>query len=300
MWLLSQVFDDGVAYNAPGAFRLVGALDVEVLEQALQALVQRHEILRTTYSVIDSHPMQVIAPEAPPVKVRLVDISERTTDDQEAEVHRILKDESRFAFDLVNGPVMRATVIRLGPEDHVFMLVLHHVATDGWSRGVLYKDLTVLYDAVRQGVPSPLPPLPIQYADYAVWHRRWLEGGVLDQQLDYWKRNLHRAPSRLDLPTDFPRPPIRSYLGDHSSLMVDIPTREGLRTLARSNDATLFVSLLATFGTLLGRYSGQEDVVIGTPFAGRNRTEFEAMVGYFINPLALRIDLSGDPSFAEL
>ena len=296
LWLLSQVFDDGIAYNAPGAFQLEGPLDLELLTRAFEGLVQRHEILRTTYSVIDGVPMQVIAPRAP-LELNVVDLRGRPADEREAAAQAVLKEESRFAFDLVNGPVMRPTVIRLADDEHILMLNMHHVATDGYSRTALYHDLTVLYEAFGNDLPSPLEPLPIQYADYAVWQRAWLDGGVADAQLEYWKRKLARAPSRLELPTDFPRPPVRSYLGDNMSMMLDMATREGLRATARRSDATLFVSLLALFGTLLHRYAGQDDIVIGTPFAGRNRTELEAMVGYFINPLALRIDLSGDPTF---
>lgn len=299
LWLLSQVFDDGIAYNAPGAFHLEGALDLEVLRRCFGALVERHEILRTTYTVIDGRPMQVIG-SASPVDLNVVDLRDLPPDERSAEAQKILKDESRFAFDLVNGPVMRATVIQLSSNENILMLNLHHVATDGYSRSALFRDLTVYYDAFAREREPTLPPLPIQYADYAVWQREWLETGVADAQRVYWESKLAGAPSRLELPSDYPRPPVRSYLGDHMSMMLDMPVREGLRGAARRSDATLFVATLALFSTLLSRYSGQDDVVIGTPFAGRNRTELESMVGYFINPLALRVDLSGDPTFAEL
>ncbi|HWJ51150.1 MAG TPA: amino acid adenylation domain-containing protein [Solirubrobacteraceae bacterium] len=299
LWLLSQVFDDGIAYNAPGAFHLEGTLDLEVLKRCFEALVERHEILRTTYTVIDGRPMQVIGSTAP-VDLNVVDLRGQPSEEREAEAQKVLKDESRFAFDLVNGPVMRATVIQLSDNENILMLNLHHVATDGYSRSALFRDLSVFYDAFLLGEEPSLPTLPIQYADYAVWQRAWLDSGVADAQLGYWQRKLAGAPSRLDLPTDYPRPPVRSYLGDHMSMMLDMPAREGLRSAARDSDATLFVAMLALFSTLLSRYSGQDDVVIGTPFAGRNRTELESMVGYFINPLALRVDLSGDPTFSEL
>jgi amino acid adenylation domain-containing protein len=299
LWLLSQVFDDGIAYNAPGAFQLEGPLDLELLARAFQALTERHEILRTTYRVIDGRPMQLIGPAAP-VELNVVDLRGRSADERETESQRILKEESRFRFDLVNGPVMRPTVIRLSDNDHILMVNMHHVATDGYSRTAIYHDLTALYEAFANDRPSPLTPLPIQYVDYAVWQRQWLDGGVGASQLEYWKNKLARAPSRLDLPTDFPRPPARSYVGSNMSTMIDMATREGLRATARRSDSTLFVSLLAVFATLLSRYAGQDDIVVGSPFAGRNRTELESMVGYFINPLALRIDLSGDPTFDEL
>jgi amino acid adenylation domain-containing protein len=299
LWLLSQVFDDGIAYNAPGSFQLEGPLDLELLRRALEALTDRHSILRTTYRLIAGAPMQVIG-VVEPVEINVIDIRGLPSDDQHAESQRILAEESRFRFDLVNGPLMRPTVIQLADAEHILMLNMHHIATDGYSRSALYRDLTVLYEAFAKDLPSPLAPLRIQYADYAAWQRTWLDQGVADAQLEYWKRKLARAPSRLDLPTDLPRPPVRSWVGDNVSLMLDTPTREALRGVARRENATLFVALLAVFGTLLARYSGQDDIVIGTPFAGRNRTELESMVGYFINPLALRLELSGDPTFTEL
>ncbi len=299
LWLLSQVFDDGIAYNAPGAFQLEGTLDLDVLTRAFEGLVDRHAILRTTYFEIDGRPLQRIGSDTS-VELNVIDLRGRRADEQHAEAQRILKEESRFAFDLVNGPVMRPTVIRLADDEHILMVNMHHVATDGYSRGALYRDLTALYEAFADERPSPLEPLEIQYADYAVWQREWLDSGIADAQLKYWESKLARAPSRLDLPTDFQRPPVRSWVGDYMSLMLDLQTREGLRAAGRRGDSTLFVSLLATFAALLARYSGQDDVVIGTPFAGRNRTELESVVGYFINPLALRIDLSGDPTFDEL
>jgi amino acid adenylation domain-containing protein len=299
LWLLSQVFNDGIAYNAPGAFHLEGPLDLELLQRSFEALVERHEILRTTYVVIDGQPMQRIEQEQA-VALNVVDLRDLPRDEREAESQRILKDESVFAFDLVNGPVMRATVIRMSSTENVLMLNLHHIATDGYSRTALFRDLSAFYDAFAQDRQPSLPHLPVQYADYAVWQRAWLKTGVADAQLDHWRRRLAGAPSRLELPTDYPRPPVRSYLGDHMSMMLDTATREGLRAAARSCDATLFVATLALFCTLLARYSSQDDVVIGTPFAGRNRTELDSMVGYFINPLALRVDLSGDPTFGEL
>jgi amino acid adenylation domain-containing protein len=299
LWLLSQVFDDGIAYNAPGAFQLSGPLKLAVLQRAFEALVDRHSILRTTYRLVGDTPMQTIHERAS-VDLNVIDLRALAGDEQYAESQRILKEESRFRFDLVNGPVLRPTVIHLGDEEHILMVNMHHIATDGYSRGALYRDLTALYDASADGLPSPLEPLRIEYADYAVWHRQRLDSGISEAQLAYWRQKLARAPSRLDLPADFPRPPVRSWVGDNMSAMLDIPTREALRAAARGEEATLFVALIAAFGVLLQRYSGQDDIVVGTPFAGRNRAELESMVGYFINPLALRLDLSGDPTFAEL
>ena len=299
LWLLSQVFDDGIAYNSPGAYHLEGPLDLDLLKRSFDALVQRHEILRTTYSVIDGRPMQIIHPTAE-LDLNVVDLRGHAPDELESESQRILKEESRFAFDLVTGPVIRPTVIRLTDNENILMTNMHHVATDGYSRAALYRDLTEFYECFAAERVPDLPVLTVQYADYAIWQREWLDGGIADRQLEYWKRKLARSPSRLDLPTDFGRPPVRSWVGNNMSVMLDIETREGLRATGRKGDSTLFVALLATFASLLGRYAGQDDVVVGTPFAGRNRTELESMVGYFINPLALRIDLSGDPTFTEL
>jgi amino acid adenylation domain-containing protein len=299
LWLLSELESSGVAYNAPAAFRLDGPMDAGALQQAIDGLVERHEILRTTYEVMDGRPMQVVAPRGTP-ELQVVDLSSLPAAEREPELHRILLAESEHAFDLRTDSVLRPWLIRLGADDHVFFNVMHHIATDGYSRAVLHADLTALYDAAVGSSEAQLPPLQIQYADYAVWHRDWLDGGVLEQQLDYWKETLARAPSRLELPTDHTRPAARSYHGDHQSRMLSMQLRKGLEALGREGDGTLFMVLLATFATLLHRYSGQDDIVIGSPFAGRNRSELESMIGYFINPLALRVDLSGDPSFREL
>ena len=299
LWLLSQLESGGVAYNAPAAFRLNGPIDAGALQDALDALVARHEILRTMYDLVDARPMQIVAPSGS-VELRLVDLSNLSEDEQEAELLRFLHAESEHPFDLRVDPVLRPFLIRLGDDDHVFFNVMHHIATDGFSRAVLHGDLTELYEAALERREPELSPLKIQYGDYALWHRRWLDGGILDQQLNHWKQTLRSAPSRLELPTDRARPAVRAYEGDHTSRMVSMEIRKRLEDIARSGDATLFIALLSAFTVLLHRYSGQDDIVIGTPFAGRNRSELESMIGYFINPLALRVDASGDPSFAEL
>jgi amino acid adenylation domain-containing protein len=299
LWLLSQLEGGGVAYNAPAAFRLHGPVDAGALQQALDGLVSRHEILRTTYDLVDDHPMQIIE-QSGSVELFQVDLSGVPESERDSELQRFLHSESEHEFDLRIDCPLRPFLICMGPDDHVFFNVMHHVATDGWSRAVLHHDLTELYDAALERREPRLSPLRIQYADYAVWHRRWLEGGVLDQQLDHWKQVLRGAPSRLELPTDKPRPAVRKYVGDHTSRMLSPDLRQQLEAIARQGGGTLFMVLLAAYATLLHRYSGQDDIVIGTPFAGRNRSELEGMIGYFINPLALRIDLSGAPSFDEL
>jgi amino acid adenylation domain-containing protein len=299
LWLLSQLEGGGVAYNAPAAFRLHGPVDANALQQALDGLVARHEILRTTYDLVDDLPMQIIEPSGS-VELGQVDLSDVPESERDAELLRFLHSESEHEFDLRVDRSIRPFLIRMGPDDHVFFNVMHHIATDGWSRAVLHQDLTELYDAALERREPRLDPLRIQYADYAAWHRKWLDDGVLDQQLDHWKDVLRSAPSRLELPTDRPRPAVRKYVGDHTSRMLSPDLRARLEEIARETGGTLFMVLLAAYATLLHRYSGEEDIVIGTPFAGRNRSELEGMIGYFINPLALRIDLSGEPTFKEL
>ncbi len=299
LWLLSQLEARGVAYNAPAAFRLHGPIDAGALQSALDGIVARHEILRTTYELVDDRPMQIVSPSGS-VELRLVDLSDLQEEEQEAELLKLLHAESEYPFDLRVDSIIRPFLIRMGPDDHVFFNVMHHVATDGWSRAVLHGDLTELYEAALEQREPQLPPLKIQYADYAAWHRRWLDDGVLEQQLGHWKETLRGAPSRLELPTDRARPAVRAYEGDHTSRMISMEVRRRLEEIARAGDGTLFMSLLTAFSVLLHRYSGQDDIVIGTPFAGRHRSELESMIGYFINPLALRIDASDDPSFTEL
>jgi amino acid adenylation domain-containing protein len=299
LWLLSQLEGGGVAYNAPAAFRLHGPVDADVFQQAIDGLVARHEILRTTYDLVDDLPMQIVAPSGS-VELRQLDLSSVPAGERDAELLRFLHSESEHEFDLRVDPPLRPFLIHMGPDDHVFFNVMHHVATDGYSRAVLHQDLTELYDAALERRDPRLDPLRIQYADYAVWHRTSLDGGVLEEQLDHWKDVLRSAPSRLELPTDRPRPAVRKYVGDHTSRMLSPDLRQALEAIARENGATLFMVLLAAYATVLHRYSGEEDIVIGTPFAGRNRSELEGMIGYFINPLALRVDLSGEPSFNEL
>jgi amino acid adenylation domain-containing protein len=298
LWLLSQL-ESGVAYNAPAALRLQGPIDPESLQRALEQLVARHEILRTTYEIIDGRPMQIVSPTGS-VELKLVDLSTLPETERDVELRRILRQDSEHEFDLRTEQVLRPWLIKLGDDDHVFFYVIHHIATDGYSRVVLHDDLTELYEAAVEGREPELPSLPIQYADFAVWHREWLDSGVLEQQLDYWKQALERAPSRLELPTDWARPAVRLYQGDHTSRVLGMELRHGLERMAREGDGTLFMALLSAYAALLHRYSGQDDIVIGTPFAARNRREIESMIGYFINPLALRVDISGDPSIREL
>jgi hypothetical protein len=243
--------------------------------------------------------VQVIAPFGGFV-LPVEDLSGLEEADREAAVRRRAGEEARRPFDLAAGPLFRAALLRLGAEEHVLLLSMHHIVSDGWSMGVLYRELSALYEAYREGGESPLPELPVQYADYAVWQREQLEGEVLDRQLSYWRERLAGAPELLELPTDRPRPPVQTYRGATVPVELSPELLERLQALGRSEGATLYMTLLGAFQVLLSKYSGSEDVVVGSPIAGRTRKEVEELIGFFVNTLVLRTDLSGDPSFREV
>ena len=212
----------------------------------------------------------------------------------------MFSEEARRPFDLAQGPLFRSKLLRLGEDDHVLLLTMHHIVSDGWSMGVLYRELSMLYRAFVDGQPSPLAELPIQYADFAVWQREWLQGEVLESQLSYWKKQLEGIPAVLNLPTDHPRPAVQSYRGARQSIELSKELLRGLKRLSRKEGVTLFMTLLAAFQTLLYRYTGQEDIVVGSPIANRNRAEIEGLIGFFVNTLVLRTNFSGNPTFKEL
>jgi amino acid adenylation domain-containing protein len=302
LWFLHQLQPSSPAYNIPAAVRLSGPLDVEALRRAVREIVRRHEDLRTTFAITASGdvagPVQVVVP-APELPLHLEDLSELPPAGREAEVLRRARAEAQRPFDLVRGPLLRMTLLRLGEFDHAALLVLHHIVGDGWSLGVLMRELAILYQAYREGGSSPLPGLPVQYADFAVWQRQRLRGEVLDAQVAYWKERLASVPP-LDFPTDRPRPAIPNWDGAEVSFTLPQPLAEALRGLARREGATLFMTLLAAFQALLQRCTGQDDFAVGSPVAGRNRKEIEGLIGFFVNTLVLRADLSGDPTFREL
>jgi amino acid adenylation domain-containing protein len=299
LWFLDQLEPGSSAYNIPAAVRLQGALDVEALEQSFAEVSRRHESLRTRFAVLAGVPVQVID-EAGEFRLLVTDLSELEEDEREAEAHRVARAEAQQPFDLAVGPLFRARVLRLGAEDHVLLCTMHHIVSDGWSMGLLIKELTSLYEAFTQGQPSPLAELTIQYADFAQWQRGWLQGEVLERQLNYWKQQLGGAPAALELPTDYVRPAVQSFRGAHQPLQLAAELTEALKELSRREGVTLFMTVLAGWQLLLSRYSGQADVVVGTAIAGRNRAETEALIGFFVNTLVLRTDLSGDPSFVGL
>jgi amino acid adenylation domain-containing protein len=299
LWFLDRLEPGSTTYNIPAAWRLGGALDEAALERALGEVVRRHEALRTVFAEADGSPVQVIAPFggfALPVE----DLSGLSEADREAAVRLRAREEARRAFDLSAGPLFRAALLRLGKEDHVLLLSMHHIVSDGWSMGVLFRELSTLYAAYREGGESPLPELPVQYADYAVWQREQLEGDVLERQLSYWRERLTGAPELLELPTDHPRPAVQTFRGASVPVKLSLELLERLQRLGRSEGATLYMTLLGAFQVLLSKYSGSEDVVVGSPIAGRTRGEVEALIGFFVNTLVLRTDLSGDPSFREV
>ncbi|MFJ4306582.1 amino acid adenylation domain-containing protein, partial [Streptomyces pseudovenezuelae] len=297
LWLLDQLDPGSIAHVLPSPLPLRGDLDVYALEAALGGLTARHEVLRTRL-VPDAEGVahQIVDPPAA-FPLPVVDVSEAT--DPAAAAHALITADARTPFDLTNGPLVRAALIRMAPDDHVLALTLHHVVTDEWSERILRRELSALYDAFRAGRPDPLPPLPVQYADFAVWQRHWLNGEVLEGQLAYWRDQLaDLAPS--DLPTDRPRPAVRTTRGAMLPFAVPEGVARTLRSLSHESGTTMFMTLLAAVSVLLGRYTGSADVAVGTPVANRNRAETEDLIGFFVNTLVLRTDLSGDPTFTEL
>jgi amino acid adenylation domain-containing protein len=269
------------------------------LAQTLQEVVRRHEALRTTFIAAEGRPVQVIGP-ARPFALPVVDLGAPPGAEREAEALALAGQEARRPFDLAGGPLLRAALLRLGADEHVLLVTLHHIVADGWSLGVLVREVAALYEAFARGRPAPLPELPIQYADFAHWQRQWLRGEVLEAQLAYWKRQLAGPPAALGLPTDRPRPAVQSYRGARHAFGLPGPLSEALRGLSRREGATPFMTLLAALQALLGRYTGQADVSVGSPVANRNRAETEGLIGFFVNTLVLRTDLSGNPTFREL
>ncbi len=299
LWFLDQYEPNSSVYNVASALRLEGRLDLEALKQSLNEIVRRHEALRTTFSIVEGEPQQVIVPSLS-VSIPIVDLTGSSESDKEDQARAVASNEALRPFDLRQGPLFRSMLVRLSSHHHILILAMHHIVSDGWSTGVLYRELSLLYQAFSHSQPSPLPELPIQYADYAVWQREWLKGTELDRQLSYWKKQLAGAPPLLKLPTDHPRPAVQSYRGARGSIDLSKELTRGLKALSQREGVTLFMTLLAAFQTLLNRYSRLEDVVVGSPIANRNRTEIEGLIGFFVNTLVLRTDLSGDPSFREL
>ncbi|HEY0172360.1 MAG TPA: amino acid adenylation domain-containing protein [Pyrinomonadaceae bacterium] len=299
LWFLDQLEPDNPLYNMPIALRLKGRIELRALEQCLGEILRRHESLRTIFRTDGAEPVQVVEP-AEPFALHVVDLTGLDEAAREAEARRLAGEEARRPFDLGRGPLLRAQLVRLDALDHLALLTMHHIVSDGWSMGVLTREIISLYEAFAQGRPSPLPELPIQYADFAAWQREWLRGERLDGQLEYWRGQLAGAPPFLELPTDKQRPALVSRRGAVSTFKLPPQLSEDLRALARREDMTLFMLLLAGFYALLYRYTGQRDITVGTPVAGRHRPEVEDLIGFFVNTLVMRARVKGELDARQL
>ncbi len=294
LWFLDQLEPGNPVYNVPWAMQLDGALNLQALQTSINDLVQRHETLRTLFSVTMGKPQQCILDKAE-VPIESVD----ATGDTAEQIEQRLYNLSRIPFGLGQTPLMRAHVLHVANQQHIILLVLHHIISDGWSLGVLYRELVTLYRAHCTDIPANLPPVAVQYADYAVWQQDWFRSSEQQRQLDYWKQQLHGAPALLDLPTDRPRGSAQTYNGAFIEKVLPKAIHTGLQDVTRSENSTLFMVCLAAFNILLSRYSGQTDICVGAPVAGRQHTELEDLIGFFINTLVMRNDLSGNPDFSE-
>jgi amino acid adenylation domain-containing protein len=298
LWFLDQLEPGSTVYNMSSAYRVSGRLDVSALETSLNEVVRRHEVLRTTFKSVDGVPRQVVAAQLT-LPLPVIDLRTDLPSAREEEVRRHSAEFARRPFDLSQGPLIRAVLVRFSDQEHIFLLSMHHIVSDGWSMAIFFRELSTIYDAYVNGKASPLADLPIQYADYAVWQRNWLQGEVLEKQLSYWRKQLENI-SPLNLVTDRPRPPIQTFHGGRESLVLSKDLTQLLKELSRKQGASLFMILLAALQVLLHRLTAQDDVAVGSPIAGRNRTEVEDLIGFFLNTLVLRTDLSGDPTFTQL
>jgi FkbM family methyltransferase len=299
LWFLYRLNPDSPAYNITTAVRFKGELNVTALRQSLDFMVERHETLRTTFSVRNRRPSQSVTP-ALKVSLPTVDLRELPPGEREDVMHGLVREESLRPFDLSTGPLLRASLLRLDEREHVAMLTMHHIISDGWSVGVFVRELSSAYEAFNAGRSPQLPELPIQYADFAAWQRGWLQGEVLEAQLSYWRRQLAGAPPVQELPTDRPRPKSQTYSGATHVLRVPLHTTEAVKALGRGESASLFMTLLTAFKVLIRHHTGEENVVVGTDVANRNRADIEGLIGFFINQLVLHTNISGDPTFREL
>jgi len=299
LWFINQLDPDSPAYNIPAMTRLSGELNVKALEASLNQVVKRHAALRTTFAVKESQPVQVIAP-ALEIELPIIDLRHMQESDRADEAIRLAYEEARRPFDLANGPLLRATLFQLDEQEHMALYVMHHIISDGASCQILIGEVAGFYQALCQGQQAMLPELPVQYADFAAWQRNTLKPETLEAQLSYWKKQLAGDLPVLSLPADRPRSAVEGARGGSHSFAISQELYEGLRNLARQQEVTLFIALLAGFEALLHYYSDQEDIVIGTDVSKRDRIETEGLIGFFINQLVIRADLSGDPGFQEL
>ncbi|MBW4570975.1 MAG: amino acid adenylation domain-containing protein [Tolypothrix carrinoi HA7290-LM1] len=297
LWFLDQL-QGSTAYNEHGGIRITGKLDVTAIQSAFAEVLRRHEVLRTTFPLVNGKPTQAIAPQVN-AEVALLDWQHLTESTRESQLQHYAQQQAQTLFDLASGPLVCATLVHLAAEEWVLLIVMHHIICDYWSVNIFIQELSALYQSFTQGQPSPLPELVIQYADYASWQRHRLNG-LLETQLSYWKKHLADAPSVLQLPSDRPRPSVQSYRGEAQTFILDQSLTKKLQQLSQTFGTTLFMTLLTAFSTLLYRYSNQEDIVIGSPIANRNRAEIESLIGFIANVLVLRVRFENNPSFAQL
>jgi microcystin synthetase protein McyA len=299
LWFLAELEPDSSSSNMPGAIRLQGQLNVEALQQSFNEILRRHEALRTNFQTIEGQPVAIILPPAA-LQLSLLDISELPANQQELQVKQQAAEEAQQPFDLNNGCLLRVKLLRLSEQEHVLFLTVHHIASDAWSIDILVREFATLYQAFCDEQPTPLAELPIQYVDFAAWQRQWLQGERLESQISYWRKQLEGVPKLLELPTDFPRPPVQSFRGATYGFELPQQLSVALNQLSQQQGSTLFMTLLAAFQTLLYRYTGSEDIAIGSPIGNRNRVEVESLIGLFVNILVLRTNLAGNPTFEEL
>ena len=299
LWFFDQLEPNNIAYTIPIAVRLQGELDGAALERSLHEIARRHAVWRTAFAAVDGEPVQAITPEVA-LNLPVVDLQRLPFATRETTAKQKIAEQLQQPFDLGQSPLLRTLLVRLDPAEHILLLTTHHIIFDAWSRGILVRELATLYTAFSSGQPSPLPALPIQYADYAIWQRQWLQGEALEAQLAYWRQQLADAPTLLDLPTDYPRPAVQTFRGGKHTFTLSTQLTRSLKQLSQQEAVTLFMTLLAAFQTLLHRYTGQTDLLIGSPVLNRNRAEVEGLLGFFTNTLVLRTDLSGNPSFLGL
>jgi len=300
LWFLEQLEPNTPTYNIPLVYRLSGDLDVQALRQSFKALIQRHEILRTTFAVEDDGQLTQVVKKDFAEVISMTNLAALPKKAREAQARNMVIGESRMPFNLTRGPLLRVTLLRFSAQEHILLIGMHHIITDAWSMSIFIRELSVLYDAYRQGIEPDLPSLPVQYADFSSWQDEWLQFGVLEELLFYWREHLLDAPPEIALMTDRPRSWLQSSKGSVVYFDLDADCTVGLKALARRSHATLFMVLLAAFKALLMRYSGQSDIVVGVPIANRQPEDLERLIGFFVNTLVMRTDLSGDPSFEEL
>jgi len=297
LWFFEQLMPGTAVYNMSFPLRLKIPVNHAALHKSINEIVRRHEALRTTFQTVDGKPLQVVAP-ALSLELPLIDLRSQPEEDRETELARLVAADGLTPFDLTAGPLLRVRLVRMDLQDYALLIAMHHIVSDSWSINIFFQEFGALYAAFASGQPSPLPELPIQYGDFAVWQRNWLQGEVLQQQLEYWKDKLEGI-GPIDLPCDRPRPSTPSFRGGSVPLIIDFELLSKLRALATQQECTLFMVMFAAFQVLLGRYTGRDDVVVGTPVANRNHGEIEGLIGFFINSLVMRTDLSGNPSFRE-